>query len=229
MGNRNLWIGAAVVAVLAIVIVIGLQQRDTSVTVASPSASATARGTASAAVTGASATTSAPTAPAGSAIYNDDFGFVVTDVGAGATIRNESGAARQGLSFSHQGFAVSPDGKNIAYWTLGTSSAPQQLRTFTTLGNATEQTWVTLAAGQRAGGIAWSNDGGGVLYSTETGNFGISGGANSATLNVYELAANGRHGTTIDTQTNTGWLYRPIAWDTRRISRPPRSPARAPA
>ena len=212
MGNRNLWIAAAVIAVLAIAIVIGLQQRDAGLAVASPSASATARGTASAAAI--ATTASAPTAsPGGNAIYNDDFGFVGTDVGAGVTIRAESGAPRQGLSFSAQGFAVSPDGKNIAYWTVGTSSGPQQLRTFTTLGNATEQTWVTLAAGQRGGGVAWSSDGAALLYSTETGNFGISGGANSATLNVYELAANGRHGTTIDTQTNTGWLYRPIAWD----------------
>lgn len=208
MGNRNLWIGAAVIAVLAIVIVIGLQQRDTGVTVASPTASATARGTATT-----TAATAATATPGGSAVYNDDFGFVVTDVGAGATLRKESSNARiTGLSFTPQGFAVSPDGKNIAYWTPGTSSAPQ-LRTFTTLGNATEQTWVTLAAGQRGGGVAWSSDGAALLYSTETGNFGISGGANSATLNVYELAAGGRHGTTIDTQTNTGWLYRPIAWD----------------
>ena len=213
MGDRNLWIGAAVIAVLAIVIVIGLQQRDTGVTVASPTASATARGTATATATTAT-TASAPTAtPGGSAVYNDDFGFVVTDVGAGATLRKESSNARiTGLSFTPQGFAVSPDGKNIAYWTPGTSSAPQ-LRTFTTLGNATEQTWVTLAAGQRGGGVAWSSDGAGLLYSTETGNFGIGGGTNSATLNVYELAAAGRHGTTIDTQANTGWLYRPIAWD----------------
>jgi len=51
MGDRKIWIGAAVVAVLAIVIVIGLQPRDTGVTVAFPSASATARGTASLAAT----------------------------------------------------------------------------------------------------------------------------------------------------------------------------------
>ena len=213
MGNRNLWIGAAVVAVLAIVIVIGLQQRDTGVAVASPSASATPRGTATAAANATTAVSFAPTAsPGSSAVYNDDFGFVVTDVGAGSTIRSESGAPRQGLSFSSQGFAISPDGKNIAYWTLGTSAGPQQLRTFTTLGNATEQTWVTLTAGQRGGGIAWSSDGAGVLYSTETGSFGIGGGTNSATLDVYEFAVGGRRGT-IDTQTNTGWLYRPIAWD----------------
>ena len=214
MGNRNLWIAAAVVAVLAIVIVVGLQQRQGDVAVGSPSPTASRMVSASVS-TAAMATAAAsgrPTGTQGSALYNDLFGFVVTDIGAGASIRNESGAAQQGLSFSAQGFAVSPDGKNIAYWTLGTSSAPQQLRTFTTLGNATEQTWVTLAAGQRGGGIAWSGDGAGLLYSTETGNFGVGGGTNSATLDIYELAAGGRRAT-IETQNNTGALYRPIAWD----------------
>jgi len=216
MNSRNVWIAAAVVVVLALVIVVGLQTRQGDVAVGSPSPTVSGKASASATSAAATATAAASSSPAatqGSAVYNDDFGFIVTDVGASATIRSESGAPRQGLSFSAQGFAVSPDGKNIAYWTLGTSSGPQQLRTFTTLGNATEQTWVTLAAGQRGGGIAWSTDGAGLLYSTETGNFGIGGGTNSATLNVYELAAIGRHGTTIDTQTNTGSLYRPIAWD----------------
>ena len=209
--SRTLLAAGAVVAVLAIALILGLQLRDRTETAASPSASPTP--SASGATVVAPSATPAATSTPGGVIYNDDFGFVGADVGSGVSIRSESGAPRQGLSFSAQGFAVSPDGKNIAYWTVGTSSGPQQLRTFTTLGNATEQTWVTLAAGVRGGGIAWSSDGAALLYSTETGNFGISGGANSATLNVYELAADGRHGTTIDTQTNTGWLYRPIAWD----------------
>jgi len=211
--SRSLVTAGAVVAVLAIALLIGFQLRDRSTTAASPSASPTPSATAGTIVApSASATLNATVAP-GAGTYNDDFGFIMTDVVPAASVRAESGAPRPGLSFSAQGFAVSPDGKNVAYWTVGAGSGPQQLRTFTTLGNATEQAWVTLAAGQRGGGIAWSSDGAALLYSTETGNFGISGGANSATLNVYELAANGRHGTTIDTQTNTGWLYRPIAWD----------------
>ena len=73
---------------------------------------------------------------------------------------------------------------------------------------------MTLTGDQRAGGVVWSSDGAALLYSTEKGNIGVGGGPpNSATLNVYELAAAGRHGTTIDTQTDTGWIYRPIAWD----------------
>ena len=208
--SRTLLAAGAVVAILAIALVIGFQLRDRSTTAANPSASPTPSPS-GATIVAPSATPSANGGPV-AGIYNDDFGFVVTtgDIVA-ANIRTESSNARTG-SFASQVFAVSPDGRSVAYWTLGTGSVPQ-LRTFTTLGNATEQTWVTLAADQRAGGVTWSSDGAALLYSTETGNFGISGGANSATLNVYELAASGRHGTTIDTQTNTGWLYRPIAWD----------------
>ena len=213
--SRSLLAAGAVVAVLAIALIIGFQLRDRSTTTANPSASPTPSTSGAIAVPSATATASSAVAtsgPLGAGIYNDDFGFIVTtgDIVA-ANIRTESSNTLTG-SFASQVFAVSPDGKSVAYWTLGTGSVPQ-LRTFTTLGNATEQTWVTLAAGQRGGGVAWSSDGAGLLYSTETGNFGVGGITNGSTLNVYELAANGRHGTTIDTQTNTGWLYRPIAWD----------------
>jgi hypothetical protein len=131
------------------------------------------------------------------------------------SIRRESSNARLG-SFNPvnpQVFAVSPDGKQIAYFAAGTSGGPQQLRMFPAAGNATDQILMTLAAGARGGGIAWSSDGAALLYSTESGSAGVGGGSNSATLNLYELVATGRHGTTVDTQTNTGWLYRPIAWD----------------
>ena len=216
MGDRKLWIAAAVVAVLAIVIVIGLQQRQGDVAAGSPSPTVSAKVSAAVTPTAATATTAASSSPAatsGSAVYNDDFGFIVTDIGPGTNIRTESGAPRPGAGFSQQAYAVSPDGKFVAYWTVSLTNSPGQLRILSPLGNATDQTLVTLPVGVRGGGVAWSNDGAAVLYSTETGNFGISGGPNSATLNVYELAASGRHGTTIDTQTNTGWVYRPIAWD----------------
>jgi hypothetical protein len=151
-------------------------------------------------------------------IYNDDFGFVVVDsphsyvdaVGTIAAIRKESSDARIAVTpINAESLAVSPDGKRIAYWRLG---VPAELRVLTTVGG-TEESIVTLPADQRGGGVAWSSDGVGVLYSTETGSFGAGGAAGAATLNVYEFAANGRHGTTVDTQTNTGWRYRPVAWD----------------
>ena len=222
-GSRYILTAGAVVAVLALALLIGFQLRDRGQTAATPIASPTPSATGvtavnpSASPTGARSASPAASAPSG-AIYNDDFGFIVNERGANvpATLRTESSNARiTGLSFTHQGFAVSPDGREIAYWSpgAGVSGAGAQLRTFHAGGNSTVQTWLTLAADQRGGGIAWSSDGAALLYSTETGSFGVGGGTNSATLNIYELAADGRHGTTIDSQTNTGWLYRPIAWD----------------
>jgi hypothetical protein len=210
--SRYLLAAGAIAAVIAIALIIGFQLRDRNAVVAGPSASP--KPSASGATVVTPRASSGSNAPTASPMYDDDFGFIVTDYGGfAADIRTESGTQRQGLqglSFNSPGFAVSAYGKAVAYWT---SSQPTQLRMFTVVGNATEQTLVTLAAGQRAGGLAWSSDGSALLYSTETGSFGVGGGTNSATLNVYELAGNGRHGTTIETQTNTGWLYRPVAWD----------------
>jgi hypothetical protein len=214
MNTRTVWVVAAVVAVLAIVVIVGLRSSDQPASVASPTASA------SASVARPSSARSAPASPSptnvgsigptggtgASAVYNDDFGFIVTDVGAAAVFRKESSNARL-ASFDQQGLAVSPDGRFTAFWKPG---SPVELRV---TGGASEQTYATLAAGARGGGIAWSTDGDGLLYSTETGNFGVGGGGNSATLNIYEVGPNGRHGTVIDAQTNTGWLYRPLAWD----------------
>ena len=221
--SRYFHTAGAVVAVLAIALLIGLQLSQRQRSAATPSASPTPSASGATIVNpsqSASATAAQPSAsgtPArGGAVYNDDFGFIVGERNTSASIRNESSNARLG-SFnpanSLQAVAVSPDGKQVAYFAAGASGGPQQLRTFPAAGNATEQTLVTLAAGARGGSIVWSSDGAAVLYSTETGSFGISAGPNSSTLNIYELAANGRHGTTIDSQNNTGWLYRPIGWD----------------
>jgi hypothetical protein len=220
MNTRYLWIAAAVVAVLAIVIVVGLWSPEQPTSVASPTASA------SASVPRPSTTASSPPSPSSTnvgsigptggtgvnALYNDDFGFVVSggDGPPHATIRKESANAGTGTTqLAPQALAVSPDGKQIAYWTL--FSTPPELRILNA-STGSEQTLVTMAADQRGGGVVWSSDGAGLLYSTEKGSFGIGGGTNSATLDVYEFAASGKRGT-VDAQTNTGWLYRPIAWD----------------
>ncbi len=204
----------AAVLILALVVAYQLQQRQEVAgppASASPSASSSGLPTPSQNTGLATATPGASTAP--SSVYNDDFGFVVfSQASQGAAIRTESGAVRPGtLAAVPPGLAVSPDGKLAAYWT--SSTTPSQLRMFTTLGNATEQTLVTLPAGTRGGGVAWASDGAALLYSTETGSFGIGGGTNSATLDTFELAGPPLRHATIDTQTNTGFLYRPIAWD----------------
>jgi hypothetical protein len=218
--SRYLLTAGAIVAVLAIALIVGFQLRDRSTTAANPSASPTRLATSVPIVVPPSPTAnpnvtptpSAASSPASGAIFNDDFGFLVTggDGPPHAAIRKES--QNEGIaSIASQGAAVSPDGKQIAYWTLVVSGSELHILTF---GNNAEQSLVTLGAGQRAGGVVWSSDGAALLYSTETGNIGVGGGGpNSATLNLYEFAAAGRHGTTIDTQTDTGWIYRPIAWD----------------
>jgi hypothetical protein len=218
-GSRYLLTAGAVVAVLAIALIIGFQLRDRGQSAATPSASP-GPSASGAGVVNPSATATQPPAtgsPApGSAVYNDDFGFIVQSYnGGGASFRRESSSARIGsfTPVNPQTYAVSPDGTNVAYFAPGTGGGSQQLRTFPAGGNATEQTLATLPAGVRGGAIVWSSDGAGLLYSTETGGSGIVPGPNSATLNIYELAADGRHATTIDAQSNTGLVYRPIAWD----------------
>ena len=215
--SRYLLAGGAVVAVLAIALIVGYQLSQRQQSAANPSASPTGspRETSlpvvdpRASVTPSAATPAAAVSPVSAAIYDDRFGFLVFEQQAGkASFRNESSNARLS-SFDQQGFAVSPDGFSIAYWTPGSGPSPQQLRI---IGGASELTLITLASGQRGGGIAWSSDGAAVAYSTDSGG-SLGGAANSSTLNIYELAANGRHGTTIATETNTGWFYRPIAWD----------------
>jgi hypothetical protein len=217
----------AIVAVLAIALIVGLQLNQRQQNAANPSASPTQSGaivapspsaSRAATVTPTPTTSLATTGASGGAVLRDDFGFIVDQPGSqgSASLRAESSDTRiAGISFTHLALAVSPDGKTVAYWRPGSGVAGggAQLRIINTLGNSTEQTLVTLPADQRGGGVAWSSDGGALLYSTEAGNFGVGGGTNSTTLNIYELAANGRHGAIVDTQSNKGSIYRPIAWD----------------
>ena len=212
----------AVIVVLA-ALAVGLLLRDRSVSTAEPSASPTSSAARTAIASPSATATSVVASPGASAspaaagaIYNDDFGFIVTEPSRAAMRKESSDARIAAFTVPLQVAAVSPDGKRVAYWKFdnGVPGDTAQLRMFSTIGNATEETLMTLPAGQRGGGVAWSSDGAGLLYSTETGNFGVGGdGRNSATLNLWELAAGGRRGTIIDSQTNTGWLYRPVAWD----------------
>src|SRR5258708_25324494 len=124
MRARNTWIAVVAVVLLAIVIVFGLQSRPGEVAVASPSPTTSARPSASASATpSATATASgSPAAPA-AGIYNDAFGFVVTDLSTLPTvnpavtskIRTESSGAPVG-SFTHNGYCAPLHGPLIPSW-----------------------------------------------------------------------------------------------------------------
>jgi len=216
--SRSLLAAGAAIAVLVLALVVGLQLRDRSETAASPSASPRPSATASTAPgavapSPTSSVTASPTpAASAGAVLNDAFGFLVSggDGVPAARLRPESSTTTT-RQFVTQSLAVSPDGKQIAYWTLFVNAVTLQLQNAAT---GAEQTLISLTADERGGGVVWSNDGAGVLYSYESGSFGVGAGSdtNRATLGVYELAAGGTRAK-IDTQINTGFLYRPIAWD----------------
>src|SRR5258708_16227456 len=152
-------IAVAIVLIVGLAVGIQLNQRQQGVAAPSPTATASQR------TTTAPSATATPTVTT-TTIYNDDFGFVVVggDGPPHGGIRTESSSARIG-SFGTQVFAISPDGKQIAYWTL---AAAPELHVRSASGG-TEQPLVTLGADHRAGGIAWSSDDAALLYSIDTG------------------------------------------------------------
>ena len=172
--SRTLLTAGAVLAVLAIALIIGLQLGDRKSTTAGPSASPPPSGSPATIVApsataspclsscGASGSPSVIGAPA----YNDDFGFVLTEPGQGTstTVRSESGARLSTLDQSH--FAVSPDGRQIAWFTPNGSQ--QQLL----VASAADVKKVIFSSGlpanERGGTIVWANDGSGLLYQTYT-------------------------------------------------------------
>ena len=172
--SRYLLTAGAVVAVLVIALVVGLQLNQRQETAAGPSASPTPSATGAPIVqapspTAGSSATPAPSAtasvspPASGGIYNDDFGFAVFDVNRVETsIRKESSDARV-ATIQGQAVAVSPDGRQIAYFTSS------QLRVASAANPASVTFSSSLNANERGGGIAWSDDGANLLYSVNTG------------------------------------------------------------
>jgi hypothetical protein len=163
----------AILALLAIALIVGVQLNQRQQTVAAPSASPTASAsTAPVAAPSPSATPclgpcgpTGATSTAGGSTYNDDFGFVLAEPGSGrtTTIRRESGT-RLG-SFDQQQFAVSPDGRQIA-WFTPEGAQPQQLRIANAADLPQSQLLRTIGAAERGGTIVWSNDASGLLYQT---------------------------------------------------------------
>jgi len=214
--KRNLWIATAGVALLAIIVVIGLQPREADV--APPSGSPTASSSRTPAVSptavgsiGSTASPSAASTPTGA--YNDDFGFVLTEPGAGrtTTIRRESGT-RLG-SFDQEQFAVSPDGRQIA-WFTPFGAQPQQLRIASAADVTQSRVLRTIAANERGGTIVWSNDASGLLYVVATTDNPPSGGVETAALyTVHTFDLRGATDRAVLTSPTRGLVFQPYAWD----------------
>lgn len=219
--SRYLLTAGAVVAVLAIALVVGVQLNERQQTAAYPSASPTRLLTSVPIIVPPSPTanpnvtpsaTASASSPAG---YNDDFGFVLTEPGAGrtTTIRRESGA-RLG-SFDQQSFAVSPDGRQIA-WFTPEGTQPQQLRIATAAGLPTSQLLRTLGADERSGSIVWSNDASGLLYtvhSPETPTGVVPGSSATYTVHTFDMRGTTTPDRVVLTSPIGGLVFVPIAWD----------------
>jgi len=221
--SRSLSTAGAVVAVLAIALIVGLQLNQRQQTAATPSASPTPAASVAIAVPTASpAPTATPTSAAptstsasGSAIFNDDFGFVAAagDVPE-LKIRRESSDAAIGTITSVT-YAVSPDGKQVAWFVPDVNAAKLEIATAAEPAKA--QVIVTLKAGERGIGVAWANDSSGLLYAVAVAPpNGFGPAVTSSTLHTFDL----RGTTTPDRvvfETQSGVVLQPIAWDRTRL------------
>jgi hypothetical protein len=223
--SRMFLTAGAVVAVLAIALIIGLQLGDRKTTTANPSASPTPSGSsATIVVPSASATstpcvgpcgpTGAPSSAPGVAIYNDDFGFVVSDIGTTptiqpaltSTIRKESSGATIG-EFTHNGFWASPDGTLIAYWTPGSASEPTQLRIVRAANPQSLVASSGLGVNESGGFIVWANDSSAVAYV-------VLGPATTITIRTFNTRpGSSGPGQVVFTFTEGGRGAAPVAWD----------------
>ena len=212
--SRYLLTAGAVVAVLAIALIIGLQLNQRQQNAAFPSASPTASAspaTVANPTASQSATATPPAAtgtpPPGGAIYNDAFGFIVApgSNSTAATIRKESTIAPV-ATFDQQGFAVSPDGTRIAYWTPESNSTRSELRVVTAAAPSSPQFSSSLSANEHGGGIAWSSDGTSLLYTVNTGD-----PTTSSTIRMVDLRSGGAAQVVL-TSNAAGVILKPIAW-----------------
>ena len=217
--SRMLLTAGAVVAVLAVALIAGYQlsqRQQPPVVVASPSP------TTSQATSGPSRIpTASPASPSsspsagGSGAYNDDFGFVLTEPGQGVTttVRSESGARLGSFDQSH--FAVSPDGRQVAWFTPNGSQ--QQLR----VANASDVTKAIFSSGlgpnERGGTIVWANDGSGLLYQTYTIEPAPSPPSPPGNSSLYAVRRldlrSAAPSQVVLTSSIRGLVLEPIAWD----------------
>jgi hypothetical protein len=213
--SRYLLAAGAVVAVVAIALIVGLQLGQRQQSAAVPSASPTPSASGATVVTP-SASPSATRGAAGT--LNDDFGFMVTaPQGPVTTIRNESGDTRRDV-FDLLHPAVSPDGRQIAWFSAPGGSLPQELRIGAASDPSKYQLIRTIGATERGGTIVWSNDGSGLLYQTYSLEPAPSPPSPPVNPSLYAIHRFDMRGTTtpdvvVLTSPGRGIVLEPIAWD----------------
>ena len=219
MSRRTAWIAVAVVALLAVVIVVGLQSRPSDVALGSPSPTVSATVSASATAAAATATTAGSSSPTGAAaigIYDDAFGFVVNATVTGPTVQPSANAHIRSESsnssiatFVHEGFWVSPDGSQIAYWTARTSGQLSQLMVARASSPQSQLASSSLSPNESGGRIIWANDSSAiayVLYNSAT--------PTTTTIRTLNTRPGGTGpGQVVFTFTEAGKNVTPIAWD----------------
>lgn len=207
--SRSLLTAGAAAAVLVLALVVGLQLRDRSDTVGSPSASP--RPSPGATAPGAVAPTSGPTAsirataiPSASAVLNDSFGFVVID-GSSKTLRSETGTAAG--TIDGVPYAVSPTGDRIAYVVVDGGRAVVHVRTFA---GSADRAGPSFGQEDGVTGIAWSGDGTGLLIATGRGVDTGPAPQAPARLQTFDLADGAL---AVIATRQDGKVYAPVAWD----------------
>jgi hypothetical protein len=210
----------AVIAVLIVAIVIGLQLGPRPQIATAPSASPTSVAAVSSASPRATTTPcQGPCGPTGAAsggpTYNDDFGFVLSEPGAGrtTTVRRESGA-RLG-SFDQQQLAVSPDGRQIA-WFTPEAAQPQELRIATAADLPTSTLLRTLNADERGATIVWSNDASGLLYTVHGPDIPtgvVPGSSATYAVHVFDMRGTTTPDRVVLASSIGALVLVPIAWD----------------
>jgi len=214
--SRHLLTAGAIAAVVAAALIVGLQLRDRSTSVADPSASPRPELASLPIIVRPSPTANpnvTPTPSSSATLLSDRFGFIVS-AGGGLTgtvyrIQTETGT-RVG-EFSGFAPAVAPDGRHVAYWKA--SGPGTALRLIDPAKPTEARTLLTLPSTERGGGsILWSPDGTALViavYSTESFE-GIDAGPKVASLRTLIIAGGASREIA---QLTNGRVLVPVAWD----------------